>query len=205
VLFEQVDQPALSPLPIQPFSFADWKQAKVNLDYHIEVERHYYSVPYWFVQHSVRVKLSEQMVEIFHDGQRIAVHPRCRLPHRHTTLPEHMPPEHWAYKRQSKEHFLSWAQQVGEQTTRQVEAMFERKDHEEQAFRTMRGLQSLATQYGRARLEAACHRANVFGMVSLRRIRSMLQTQIDQEPLPDAVSVAAVVDHTNLRGAQYYC
>jgi len=69
----------------------------------------------------------------------------------------------------------------------------------------MRGLQSLATQYGRARLEAACHRANVFGMVSLRRIRSMLQTQIDQEPLPDAVSVAAVVDHTNLRGAQYYC
>nr|RNJ64547.1 MAG: hypothetical protein EDM05_35975 [Leptolyngbya sp. IPPAS B-1204] len=149
--------------------------------------------------------MSEQMVEIFHDGKRIAAHERCRLPHRHTTLPDHMPPEHWAYKRQSKERFLAWAQQVGVQTTRQVESMFERKDHEEQAFRTVRGLQSLATQYGTARLEAACHRANVFGIVSLRRIRSMLQTQMDKEPLPDNAPDVAVVEHANVRGAQYYC
>jgi len=204
VLFEQVDRPALSPLPTQPFVFAHWKQAKVNLDYHIEVERHYYSVPYWFVQHQVRVKVSEQMVEVFHDGRRIAAHERCRLPHRHTTLPDHMPPEHWAYKRQSKERFLAWAQQVGMQTTRQVEAMFERKDHEEQAFRTVRGLQALATQYGSVRLEAACHRANLFGIVSLRRIRSMLQTQMDKEPLPADTPEVAVVEHANVRGSQYY-
>jgi transposase len=204
VLFEQVDQPALSPLPVQPFVFAQWKQAKVNLDYHIEVDKHYYSVPYWFVQHEVQVKVSEQMVEIFHDNKRIAAHERCRLSHRHTTLPDHMPPEHWAYKRQSKERFLGWAQQVGMQTTRQVEAMFERKEHPEQAFRTVRGLQSLATQYGTVRLEAACHRANVFGIVSLRRIRSMLQTQLDKEPLPDESPTIPVVDHANVRGAQYY-
>jgi transposase len=205
VLFEQVDQPALSPLPVHPFVFAQWKSAKVNLDYHIEVDKHYYSVPYWFVQHEVQVKVSEQMVEIFHDHQRIAAHERCRLPHRHTTLPDHMPPEHWVYKVQSKDRFVAWAQQVGVQTTRQVEAMFERKKHPEQAFRTVRGLQSLATQYGTTRLEAACHRANVFGIVSLRRIRSMLQTQLDKAPLPDDGPEIAVLDHANVRGAQYYC
>ena len=204
VLFEQVDQPALAPLPVQPFVFAQWKAAKVNLDYHIEVERHYYSVPYWFVQQQVQVKISEQMIEVFQDGKRITVHERSRLPHRHTTLPDHMPPEHWAYKRQSKERFVAWAQQVGVQTTRQVEAMFERKDHPEQAFRTVRGLQSLATQYGNARLEAACHRANVFGIVSVRRIRSMLQTQMDKEPLPVEAPEVPAVEHPNVRGSQYY-
>ena len=204
VLFEQVDQPALAPLPVQPFVFAQWKAAKVNLDYHIEVDRHYYSVPYWFVQQPVQVKISEQMIEVFHDGKRITVHERSRLPHRHTTLPDHMPPEHWAYKRQSKERFVAWAQQVGIQTTRQVEAMFEGKDHQEQAFRTVRGLQSLATQYGTARLEDACHRANVFGIVSLRRIRSMLQTQMDKEPLPVEAPEVPAVEHSNVRGSQYY-
>jgi len=204
VLFEQVDKPALGPLPMQPFVFARWKPAKVNLDYHLEVERHYYSVPYWFVQREVRVKITEQLVEIFHDGKRIACHERSRLAHRHTTLSEHMPPEHWAYKRQSKERFIAWAQQVGVQTTRQVEAMFERKEHEEQAFRAIRGLQSLSTHYGSARLEAACHRANVFGIVSLRRIRSMLQTQMDKDLLPIEQPVVPVIEHANVRGSQYY-
>lgn len=82
--------------------------------------------------------------------------------------------------------------------------MFERKEHPEQAFRTVRGLQSLATQYDTARLEAACHRVNVFGIVSLRRIRSMLQAQLDKEPLADNNPVVPAVEHANVRGAQYY-
>lgn len=203
-LFEQVDKPALRPLPAQEFTFARWKTAKVHLDYHVEVERHYYSVPYWFVQQEVRVKVGEQLIEVFHDNQRIACHERSRLPYRHTTLPDHMPPEHWAYKKQSKERFLAWAQQVGEHTTRQVEALFERKVHEEQAFRGVRGLQSLATHYGSARLEGACQRANLFGIVSVRRIRSMLQSQIDKTPLPVELPPPPVVEHPNVRGSQYY-
>jgi hypothetical protein len=152
----------------------------------------------------VRVKIAEQLIEIFHDGKRIATHERASLPYRHTTLAEHMPPQHWAYKQQSKERFLAWAAHIGEQTTRQVEALFERKDHEEQAFRTVRGLQSLATHYGSARLEAACHRANVFGIVSVRRIRSMLQTQMDKAPLTNDTLAPPTPDHANLRGAHYY-
>lgn len=203
-LFEQVDQSVLNPLPTQPFVFGYWKQAKVNLDYHIEVERHYYSVPYWFVSASVQVKVGEQLVEIFHENQRIACHERSRVSYRHTTLPEHMPPEHWAYKQQSKQRFLAWAEQMGEQTTAQVNSIFNRQAHEEQAFRTLKGLQRLGQQYGKVRLETACHRANAFGMVGLRRVRAILATQLDNEALPEPPQLPPVVEHANLRGPQYY-
>lgn len=183
VLFEQVDQPALKALPSQPFVFARWKTAKVNLDSHLEVEKHYYSVPYWYVQRQVHVKISEHLIEVFHDHQRIAVHERSRVQYRHTTVAEHMPPEHWAYKRQSKERFLAWAAQIGAHTRTQVEAIFNAKAHEEQAFRSIRGIQRLATLHGSHRLEAACRRANAFGMVGLRRLRSILTPHLDAYPL----------------------
>jgi transposase len=206
-LFEQVDRPALQPLPVHSFHFARWKSAKVSPDYHIALEHHYYSVPYWYVQREVQLKISEQLIEVFHDGQRIAAHERSRVLYRHTTLAEHMPPEHWAYKRQSKERFLTWAQQVGTHTHQQAQAIFAYKDHEEQAFRTLRGLQSLAGKYGSARLEAACRRANCFGMVGLRRLRTILQNQLEQQPLPtetDALTPPPVLEHDNVRGAHYY-
>ena len=203
-LFEQVDKPALVPLPIQPFVFGRWKQAKVNLDYHIEVDHHYYSVPYWFVQCPVHVKISEQLIEVFHEHQRIACHERSRVSYRHTTLPEHMPPEHWAYKQQSKDRFVAWAEQMGEQTTVQVQAIFKGKDHEEQAFRTLKGLQRLAGQYGKVRLEAACRRANLFGLVGLRRIRAILEHQLDKASISPEPPVTTVIQHPNVRGSQYY-
>jgi transposase len=203
-LFEQLDQPALKPLPTQPFVFARWKSAKVNSDYHIEVERHYYSVPYWLIQQEVRLKLSENLVEVFHDGKRVACHERSRLLYRHTTVAEHMPPEHWEYKKQSKPRFLDWAETIGPQTAKQVKAIFERKDHEEQAFRSVRGLQRLVQQYGAAKVEAACHRANVFHLVGLRRLRSILKSGLETElETPDLVPLPTV-NHDNVRGAQYY-
>lgn len=203
-LFEQVDKPVLQPLPMQAFVLGQWKRAKVNLDYHIEVEGHYYSVPYRFVHGSVEVKVSEHLVEIFHDHQRIACHQRSRVRYRHTTLPAHMPPAHWAYKAQSKEGFLAWAERIGTQTRAQVQAIFESKEHEEQAFRTLKGVQRLAGQYGQDRLEAACHTANVLGMVGLKRLRSLLENRLEQAPVCVQSPSAAPVEHANLRGAQYY-
>lgn len=203
-LFEQVDQPALQPLPARPFVFARWKQAKVNLDYHLEVDKHYYSVPYWFVRREVSVKISESLVEVFYDHRRIAVHPRSSAPYRHTTLPEHMPPEHWAYKRQSKETFLAWAQQVGPHTHRQVTDIFAAKAHEEQAFRTLKGLQSLATRYGPQRLEDACRHANTFALVGYRRLKAILKARIDQPPSLVEVPQVPSACHDNVRGADYY-
>lgn len=203
-LFEQVDQDALAPLPKQPFVFATWKSAKVNLDYHIEVERHYYSVPYWYARRQVRVKTSEQLVEVFSENQRIAVHQRARGRYRHSTLPHHMPPEHWAYKQQSKASFIAWATQVGPQTQAQVEAIFATKDHEEQAFRSLKGIQGLARRYGHERLEAACHRANTLAMTGYQRLKHILHSQVERTPILLDEPVVPSFEHDNVRGMAYY-
>jgi transposase len=202
--FEQIDKPALKPLPSQPFEFATWKQAKVNLDYHIEVARHYYSVPYQYVRATVQVKVTQHFVEVFAENQRIALHERDDLPHRHSTLPAHMPPAHWAYKHQSKQRFLDWAATLGPATTTQVQTIFAQKVHEEQAFRTLKGLQSLATHYGRDRLEAACRRANALNMSGYKRLKTMLKAHLDQ-PLADSdAPPTGPTDHDNLRGSTYF-
>lgn len=204
-LFEQVDQSALKPLPTQPFVFGHWKSAKVNVDYHIEVEGHYYSVPYTLVGQAVQVKTGEQLVEVFHQHQRIACHERSRVRYRHTTVPEHMPPEHLAYKGQSKERFLAWAQRIGPATVVQVQAIFDTKAHPEQAFRTLKGIQRLVGRYDPTRVEAACGRANALGLVGLRRIRNILETRLETAPLPDPAPQSEVSQHANVRGSQYYC
>lgn len=203
-LFEQVDQGALQPLPTQPFVLAKWKTARVSLDYHVEIDRRYYSVPYWFVQREVMVKASEQLIEVFYDGKQIACHERCRIPYHHTTLPEHMPPEHWAYKRQSKASCLAWAERIGPHTTAQVTALFESKAHEEQAFRSIKGLQRLAQKYGKRQFEAACRRANSFAMVGVRRIRAILEAGLEEDPSATEETPQPSVSHPNLRGQQYF-
>ena len=203
-LFERTDQPALKPLPSYPFVLATWKRARVNLDYHIEVAKHYYSVPYWFVRREVEVKVSEQLVEVFFEHRRIAVHPLSSACYRHSTLPEHMPPEHWAYKSQSQERFLAWAEQIGPHTHQQVRTLFEQKLHEEQAFRSIKGIQRLATTYGPKRLEFACRRANAFGMSGLRRLKAILKSHLDEVPIVADEPDSSVIDHDNLRGQTYY-
>ena len=205
--FEQVEKRVLRPLPKYPFVLAEWKQASVNLDYHIDVERHYYSVPYWFVKRKVNVKITEKLIEIFFENQRIATHVRSSVPYRHTTQPNHMPPEHWAYKHQSKERFLVWAASIGSQTVIQVEAIFNLKVHDEQVFRSIKGLQQLATRYGHQRLESAAYRANNFKLVGYRRLKSILKANYDQLPqiLPlESSSCPKPINHDNLRGQDYY-
>jgi len=203
-LFEQVDQLALRPLPAQPFVFARWQQAKVNLDYHLQVDKHYYSVPYWFVRREVSIKISESLVEIFFEHQRIAVHPRSRTPYCHSTVAEHMPPEHSAYKHQSEETFLSWGQQIGPQTHRQMSAILAAKAHPEQAFRTLKGVQSLATRYGPLRLEEACRHANSVELVGYRRLKAILRNQLDRPPAAVDGPQTSSPAHDNIRGADYY-
>lgn len=203
-LFERVDQSELKPLPKLPFVFASWKTAKVNLDYHIDVGRHYYSVPYWYVRREVSVKTTEQLVEVFFENQRIAVHSRSNRPYCHSTLAQHMPPEHWAYKRQSKETFLAWAHQIGPHTKAQVETIFESKEHDEQAFRSLKGIQGLSSSYGTDRLEEACHRANVLGMAGYKRLKHILQHQRDKTPALVDVPISPGMTHDNVRGEAYY-
>lgn len=203
-LFEKIDKPELMALPKHGFTFAQWKQAKVNLDYHIEVNRHYYSVPYTFVRQSVMVKITETMVEIFHQNQRISCHKRSQAKFQHSTKAEHMPPEHWAYKSQSREKFTAWAKTIGNQTLKQVNAIFDKKTYDEQAFRPIRGLQHLQSTYGAERLEAACGKANALGIVGQRHLRSMLKTKLESEPLPDTQPHIIPSHHENVRGQVYF-
>jgi transposase len=202
--FEQVDKPALKPLPTQPFELAAWKTAKVNLDYHIEVARHFYSVPYAYVRTTVQIKQTQHFIEIFAEGQRIALHERDDQPYRHSTQPDHMPPEHWAYKHQSKQRFLDWAAQIGPHTTQQVHTLFKQKPHEEQAFRSLKGLQSLATHYGRDRLEAACRRANALGMSGYKRLKTILKAHLEQALETSDAPPTGPTQHDNLRGSDYF-
>lgn len=202
--FEQVDKPALQPLPSQLFELANWKTAKVNLDYHIDVNHHFYSVPYSYVRATVQVKITQHFIEIFAEHQRIALHERDDQPYRHSTAPDHMPPEHWAYKHQSKQRFLDWAATIGPHTTQQVHTLFAQKVHEEQAFRSLKGLQSLATHYGPARLEAACRRANALGMSGYKRLKTMLKAHLDQEPTDSDAPQNGPTTHDNLRGSSYF-
>ena len=150
------------------------------------------------------VKLTESLVQIFHQHQRIACHERSRARFHHSTQEGHMPPEHWAYKTQSREKFLAWAEQIGPATKRQVAAIFDKKAYAEQAFRTLRGVQHLKTTYGAQRLEAACQRANTLGMVGRRYLVSILKHKLESEPLPDEIPSVVPIHHANVRGQQYY-
>jgi len=202
-LFETLDRPALKPLPEPPYEFAIWKQVRVNIDYHVEFERHYYSVPHTLVHKEVYVRATQKTVEIFFNNHRIASHPRTDTPGRHTTLSEHMPPAHQHYQEWSPERFTRWAQTIGPHTTQLVQALLASRKHPQQAYRSCLGLLRLASRYGEERLEAACRRALPAGIHSYKGVKNILDAKLDQvapeEPVPDTATV-----HENVRGHTYY-
>ena len=200
-LFERSERSSLKPLPPLPFQFAQWKHARVNIDYHIEVERHYYSVPYYLVRGDVEIRITEKLVEIFFDGKRVAFHLRSRIPYQHTTLFEHMPPEHQAVRSWSKERFIAWSKGIGSETELFVATLFAKKAHPEQAFRAVLGLQRLAKKYTSARLETACKRGNLFKLHTMRSIRSILESGKDKAALEGEQENPHPLLHNNLRGS----
>ena len=203
-LFEALDQPALKPLPARPYELAIWKKARVNIDYHIEFERHYYSVPYALIHQPVEVRATERNVEIFHKLQRVACHSRSQTRGQHTTLAEHMPSSHRAMTEWSAERLLQWAQTIGPHTVQLLETMLAARKHPEQAYRSCLGVLRLATRYGQPRLEAACRRALLAGVHSYRGVKNILDTQLDRLPEPDEPPTLISSPHANIRGQAYY-
>lgn len=203
-LFERLDKPALKPLPALPYEFAQWKQARVNIDYHIEFEKHWYSVPYYHVRQEVWLKATERRLEVFQNNQRVAFHLRNKQPYAYTTLPEHMPPAHAEVRSWSIEKFTAWSKAIGPQTHTFVSLLFASKPHQEQAFRAILGLQRLCEKYTPLRIEAACLRANHFKLRLLRNIRSILEQGWDKAPLTEASAEQIVHGHANLRGQETY-
>jgi transposase len=128
-LFESLDRPALRPLPTEPYVYAEWKRARVHIDYHIEVDEHYYSVPYALVKQVLDVRVTAHTVECFHKGSRVASHPRSSQKGRHTTLPEHMPEAHRQYAQWTPQRLIDWAAKTGPATAATVEGILRSRAH----------------------------------------------------------------------------
>lgn len=203
-LYETVDRPALRPLPQARYVYAEWRKARVNIDYHVEVEKSYYSVPYQLAGEQVDIRLTAATVEVLHKGRRTAAHPRSYKAHSYMTLPDHMPAAHRKHAEWSPERLISWAKtSVGPHAGELVEQILKTRRHPEQGYRSCLGLMRLARRYGPERLEAACQRALSLKAYVYRHVKSILEKGLDRQPLLDPVEVT-VGTHANVRGAKYY-
>jgi transposase len=204
-LFEELDRPALAPLPAQRYEFALWRKAKLNIDYHIEVraDRHYYSVPYRLAGEALDVRLSAATVEVFHRHRRVASHVR-RFSGGYSTDPAHMPESHRRHAAWTPSRIIAWAATTGPATATLAEAVMAARPHPEQGFRSCLGIVRLGERYGAERLEAACARALAVRAHSYRSVESILRTGLDRQPLTAEGPARAHPSHDNLRGPDYY-
>ena len=208
--FALIDRPAMAPLPVTRYEYAEWKAAIVNIDYHVEIDGHYYSVPHSLVRHKLEVSFTASTIECFFKGKRVAVHVRSHSRGRHTTLAEHMPESHRKHSEWSPGRLLNWGLSIGPGTRDVVKWQFENRPHPEQGYRACLGLLNLARHYGPERLEAACRRALAIGSPTRKRIKSILDAKLDQHPelFPTPASEAPAspppAPHANVRGAEYF-
>ena len=204
-LFEQLDRPALRPLPAGRFELARWQKATVNIDYHVQVDWHFYSVPYRLIHQPVEARLTLRTVELFHGGRRVALHPRSSQRGGFTTDPAHRPNSHRRHLDWAPSRLIHWAEhEVGEQAGHAVRYILENRPHPEQGYRSCLGLMRLRRVYGAERLERACQRALRVEACTYRSIKSILQTGLDRQPLPGSPPDPASILHANVRGAAYY-
>jgi len=203
-LFEQLDQPALKPLPAIAFAPATWKLARVALDYHVQIEHHFYSVPYTVAREEVWVRMTEGLIEVFHNNIRVASHYRSLIKHRFSTLPEHMPLQHQAVRSWTADNFHQWASKVGPETAILVTTILSAPAFKELGFRTILGLQRLERKYGTAPLEAAAAVANARRVPTQRFVKQLIEAQLEKQPAPATEPEAPIVLHSNLRGEKYY-
>ena len=203
-LFESLDGPALRPLPARPYEYAAWKTAKVNIDYHVEVDRHWYSVPYQLVGQHCDIRVTATVVEVLHRGRRVASHRRSADQGRFTTESAHMPEAHRRHAAWTPGRIVAWAERSGPATGTLVTEIMASRPHPEQGFRSCLGIMRLGRRYGDDRLEAAATRALAICAHSYRSVESILKAGLDGQPLPGDEPAMTIGDHANVRGPAYY-
>ncbi len=206
-LYERLDKPRLTPLPAEPFEASTWKKVGLNIDYHIAFAHHFYSAPHALRHEDIElwVRATTSTVEIFHGRERVAVHVRSYVHGGYTTVPEHMPSSHRAQAEWTPSRILNWADQVGPHARALCEVILREKHHPEWGFRSCLGLFRLGKKYGDARLDAASRRALYAGARSYRPVMTILQHNLDRQPLPEPEAPAtAGAQHENVRGPDYY-
>jgi transposase len=203
-LFCQLDRAVLRPLPAQPYCFGDWKTLRVNIDYHVELERHYYSVPYQLIGQQVDARWTATTVEIFHRGLRVTSHARSTVPYAATTQDAHRPKSHRAHLEWTPARIIEWAASTGPATAKLVETILASKPHPEAGYRSCLGVIRLGKTYSVQRLEAAAVRALHLHACSYPSIKSILACGLDRQPLPETAPSCPPIHHPNIRGAGYF-
>jgi len=202
--FLEMDRPALQPLPQNRYEYAEWKTVRVGIDYHVEGDGHYYSVPYRLARRQMEMRTTATTVELFYRGSRVAAHARSPLKGRHTTINEHMPPSHQAIAGWNDQRLLDWAQRIGSHTEATVQVMLGSRKHPQQSYRACLGVLRLAKSFGNERLDAACARALKLNAASYRSIHSILKNGLDRSRPATTTQASLPLEHANVRGPEYY-
>lgn len=202
-LFDTIDKPALKPLPLNRYQYAQWKKAKVAMDYHISFEEHFYSVPYRYLRQNIDIRATAKTVECFFKQQRIASHSRSYERYRYTTLTEHMPKAHQAQSEYSLHFIMENAKKIGVNTLMFIEKMLASRQFPQQAYRACYGLIRLGNRFGAARLEKACMKGLAIEATRYQQIESMLKNHLEEVSLQKNVQTENLIHH-NIRGAHYY-
>jgi transposase len=203
-LFLEMDRPALQPLPAQRYVMAEWKTVRANIDYHVEIDRHYYSVPYQFAGQQLEARYTAATIELFHAGKRVTSHARSSMAYRHTTVHEHMPKSHQAHLEWTPSRLVHWGETVGAATAEVIRTILAGKPHPEMGYRACLGILRLAKTYSDQRLEAASQRAVQLQACSYSSLRSILKRSLDRQTTLDPESGKPGPRHENVRGADYY-
>ena len=202
-LFEQLERPALTALPVEPYVYAEWKECRVGLDYHVEIKKHYYSVPHSYLGYRLWARFTDRTVEIFAAGKRIACHLRGHSNRHHTTLTKHMPSAHRRYATWTPQRISRQAASIGANTQALIDIIMRERRHPEQGFRSGIGILRLAKSHGSERLEAACERALEIGARSYSAVASILKNNLDRRRPQRATDGPAIL-HPNIRGSGYF-
>lgn len=203
-LYEKYEKPVLKKLPNEPFEIYFWKKVNVNIDYHVEFEKHYYSVPHTLIHKEVEIRVTKDVVEIYHSDKKVIIHKRSSLLGKHTTIPEHMPSQHKKHAEWTPERMISWAESIGPCVKECFDIIINKCDHPEQGFRSCLGILRLGKSYSNKRLEDACLRAITYGHVSYKTVKNILANNLDKISLPKKEEESPNLHHENIRGADYY-
>lgn len=203
-LLEDLDRPHLKPLPAEPYVFAQWRIRRVGIDYHVDVERHYYSVPHRFAKEQVEVRLTARSVEIYLRGERIAAHMRGSGNGKHTTMPEHMPSSHRRYAGWTVERIRHDTAAIGASAAALCALILEERSHPEQGFRSCLGILRLVKIFGAERVDASCGRALEIGTRTYGSVKSILDNNLDRQATAPRAADGVTIQHRNIRGARYY-
>ncbi len=201
-LFLELDKPNALPLPEHPFEFAQWETHRVGINYHIEFDKNFYSVPYTLIHQELDMRGTSTVVEFYQHSRRLLTHPRSFRKNDYTTRGEHMPPSHQKYVEWTPGRILHWAGKYGPSVKELVEKLMAARAFPEQAYRSSLGIIRLAHRYGAGRLENACKRALLYRSLTYGSVKNILEKGLDG--LEESPAVQPLILHENLRGPQYY-